>query len=485
MLANLPKELADQGLEYACTDIGNKDRFVRDHKGKVLHIKEMDAWAIWDGSRWQVDNNAAHRLGWQTVRSIYDEAKNCANGQGQRMLSKWALQSQAEAKIRSMLSLSKHALSVSMAEFDTDPYVLNCENGLVDLKSGQLQERTSQDLVMKIANAKFSPDAKCDRWKQFISEIFCGDEELMAWMQKYLGYTISGSVKEEYFLILYGRGRNGKGKLCETLLSVLGDYAKTTDFDMFLSADNGVRKMEAMGSLQGVRFATASETDSTKKWSEALIKRVTGGDTLQGAKLYGQRYEFAPSHKLFFQVNHLPGFKDASVGFKSRLCVVPFDAEFAGEKQDKDLKDQLLAERDGILAWLVEGARLYFSEGLGDRPQAIQRATNQYIEDNDLLSQFLAEVCIHNPERTVSSGKLYEAYQAWCQKNGHQAPVGQKFFKDGMAERGVAWKKTKSGNVFVGYTLRDQPTFLDLARMTGTDEMEMKGQYWGPPPGAI
>lgn len=482
MQSDLPKELADQGLAYACTDIGNKDRFVRDNQDKAMHVREQNAWAVWDGTRWKIDNPAVHQMAWNTVKGIYDEARDCANGLGQAKLSKWAMQSQNEAKIRSMLNLACHALSVSMSEFDTDPHVLNCQNGIVDLKTGKLRKRTPKDLVMKIANASFRPAAKCERWTQFISEIFCGDEELAAWMQRYLGYTLSGSTKEECFLILYGRGRNGKGKLSETLLSIFGDYGKTTEFDMFLSTDGGVRKMEAMGSLQGVRFATASETDSTKRWSEALIKRMTGGDTLQGAKLYGSRYEFQPSHKLFFQVNHLPGFKDATTGFKSRLCVVPFNAEFTGVAQDKNLREQLLSESDGILAWLVEGARLYFAEGLGPKPKAIREATDEYIEDNDVMSQFLEAECDCVDIGTVGSSALYEAYQRWCSSNGHQAPVSQKFFKDGMIERGACWRKTRNGNEFVGYRLKTEHVILDITKKSDeAEEMEMNGRFWGPP----
>jgi len=445
--------LKERGLEYACTDLGNCERLIARSSQDLCYLCDERRWLSWDGSRWRPNKKHSFRAE-QTVKGLYDEARDCKNSQGQRELTDWAKRSQAKSRIDSMMALAAERLSVSVAEFDTDAGLINCNNGLLDLASGELHPHSSDQLAMKIADAAYDKNATCPQWLAFLNEVFSGDAELVSYMQRALGYSLTGETDEHCLFIAYGLGANGKTTLFETVHDILGDYAHMTEFSTFLNTDKSdARKQEAIGRLRGVRMAVASETESTKSWKEAIVKKLTGGDTLTGAKLYGNSYEFSPTHTLWFQANHLPGVKDASHGFWRRVRVVPFNAKFDGAKVDPGLRKKLLIERDGIFAWLVEGARQYYADGLGQPPEACELATSDYRSDNDPLSSFIEERLMRDVSGSASLSSTYEAYQAWCFDEREQ-PTAMNFFSKGMEERGIKKRHTNKGKVFDGYKLK-------------------------------
>ena len=443
-----------------CTDLGNSERMVDRHGSTLRYVYELKTWIEWIDGRWHVVPSPSDQAK-DTVRSIYEEAANCADTSRRQELGSWARQSESEGKIRAMINLASKDLSVSVSKFDTDNDKINCLNGIVDLKTGKLEEHSSERLTMKQAQASLKPDASCSLWLHFLRDVFRGDEELIAYMQRALGYSLTGRINEHCLFVAYGLGSNGKTTLFETVLDVIGDYGRTTEFSSFLATDKpDTRKMEAVGLLRGVRIAVASETDSTKKWNEALVKKLTGGDTLTGTKMYGDQYEFTPTHKLWFQANHLPTAKDASNGFWRRIRIVPFKARFEGKAIDSLLREKLLKERDGIFAWLVEGARLYLSEkGLGELPQAVAEATEDYRSDSDILRQFISDQLEKSEGSRVKFKDTYEAYNDWRIRNGLEVDRGeQKFFTSSMQERGIPSKKTMHGVMFLGYSLKKSTT---------------------------
>jgi len=197
----------------------------------------------------------------------------------------------------------------------------------------------------------------------------------------------------------------------------------------------------------------ASETGSNKRWDEAVGKKLTGGDTLTGAKLHGDSFEFKPTHTLWFLCNHLPSFKDASHGFLRRVRVIPFRAKFEGKAIDPFLRMKLLAERDGIFGRLVDGARDYFRHGLGEVPDAINDATAEYIADNDVLGRFIAECMERVPRTRAGSQETYLVYSEWCRSQS-EIPQDEKFFGRAMEERGIIKKRTSQGMVFEHLALK-------------------------------
>lgn len=449
--------LDELGIKFNITDVGNAERFEARFGKQLKYLPEEKSWLIHDGKRWTTSNaiSAVSNLAVEVVKSIYEEARDCENDMGRFHLGKWAYQSQMKSKIDPMIDLLAKKLSVESNQFDTDPELVNCQNGIVNLRTAELLARTDEHLNRKLANAGYKPQAKCPQWAKFLGEVFLGDGELIQYVQKALGYSLTGHTKEHKLFLAYGLGSNGKTTLIETILELIGDYGRTAEFSNFLGSDKSdVRSKEAVGMLKGVRFATASETDSTKKWNEALLKKITGGDTLIGTHLYGKSFEFKPTHKLWFQANHLPGVKDASHGFWRRIIVIPFKAKFEGSAKVIGLKDKfLIEEREGIFAWLCEGARLYLANGLDDVPTAIAEAISAYNVESDTLGRYLSERFEDEIGGKLNLADVYSDYAEWCQAN-REEPTSMKWFSTAIEERGISKRRMNNGVMITGKRLR-------------------------------
>ncbi|MBA4129895.1 MAG: hypothetical protein C0519_00565 [Hyphomicrobium sp.] len=444
-------ELAHKGLLYPCTDTGNSQRFIDQNKNDIKFIRELKKWVRWDGTRWNLNENEKLTRAKKTAQSIFAEARQCKNTQGQQELYKWAHASQSEGRLNSMLNLSKDELGESLHRFDTDPYAINCKNGLVNLKTGELTPHNPDMLLMKRTRVKYNPSKRCHHWEKFVSEIFNHDTEMVDWIQRALGYSITGSVSEQVFFILHGQGENGKSKLINTICDIVGDYGTITPFDIFQSTGgSNLRGHVAIGDLKGIRFAVASEAGN-EKWDEKVVKTATGGDKLRGAKLYCDYFDFDPTHHLYFLTNRLPAFKDGSHGFKRRIRVVPFMVIFSGEKRDKNIADRF--DPEGVFSWLVEGALRYHEIGLDDTPAIMQEATEDYIMANDTLGVFISDCLVRDIRSQIGASEMYDLYLQWCETSDI-SPDNKNFFPQNMEERGVARKRTNKGQVYTGYRIK-------------------------------
>ena len=445
---------------YPCTDTGNMERFVDQHKDHIRSLGSAKAWLIWDGSRWKpCGYSEAFEYAMKTIYSISDEVEHATSVQEAQVIQKWALTSQSESKTRAMLNMAANhpELLTSASAFDADKMKLNCLNGVVDLTAGKLLERDPNDLHTKLVNVKFDPDAKCPTFDRFLKDVFCHDHELLSWVQRAFGYTMTGSVQEQVLFICYGIGANGKSTLLETISKILGDYSTNVDFELFLTNQKSdVRIMEAVGEMKSIRLALASEVDSTKRFNESLVKRLTGGDTLRGTKLHTGAFQFEPNHKLWFLTNHLPFARDGSHGYWRRIKIIPFDARFEGETLDSTLPDKLWAEREGILAWLVRGAKEWVdtlnrnggNTGLGSC-EAVDKAVQQYRLDNDHTTSFIDE-CLDLEDGVGNLGarELYTTYQSWWRDNLDDEIPSEAIFSRRMEERGLKKRRTKAGYVY-------------------------------------
>ena len=459
------KEEQNKLKEYPCTDTGNMERFVDQHQGYLRSLGTSKAWLVWDRTRWKPSDYAeVFKFALETIQSIKAEVEEAEDFLDAQTLQKWALTSQSEPKMRAMLNMaSNHPLLVSKASFfDKQKTKLNCLNGVVDLETGQLNERTSDDLHTKVIATNFNPQAKCPNFDKFIKEVFGGDGELISWIQRAFGYSLTGSVQEQVLFICYGTGANGKSTLLETISKILGDYSTNADFEMFLSNQKSdVRVMEAVGELKGIRLALASEVDASKRFNESLVKRLTGGDTLRGTRLHMGAFQFEPHHKLWFLCNHIPFARDGSHGFWRRIKVIPFAQQFQGSSLDSSLPDKLWAEREGILAWMVRGAVTWSNElqktnattGLGPC-KAIDQSIEEYRYDNDLSARFIEECLVRgNDFGSVGARELYTAYQSWWLDNSDEDTPTESIFSRRMEERGLKKTRTKAGVVYRGVKL--------------------------------
>jgi len=457
--------MTDSTTIYECTDLGNALRFVDQHSSQLKVIDGSFTWLQWNGQRWELVSAAkAWQAAKATVECIYHEGSNADPNEVMK-LRQWAQVSQSKARMQAMLDLAskQQKMLVQLKDFDCHDLAVNTQSGLFFCNSGRVIPHKMTPMVTKITKASFNRDAQCPRFLQFLDEIFGGDQELITWMQRALGYSILGKTDEQCLFIAYGTGANGKSTLFEVIREVLGDYAKVTDFEIFLTSHKSdVRMLEAVGELAGVRFALASEVDSTKRFSESLIKRLTGGDTLRGTKLRQSSFEFRPQFSLWFLANHLPFAKDGSYGFWRRIKVVPFTRQFTSDRRDPHLQTKLLKERDGILGWLLQGAMDWIrlqeeSPGSGFGPcQAVEDAIKAYREDNDFISQFLEEKVVPLEGSEVPARDLYEAYRNWASAQGDQYELSENLFSRRMAERGLEKRRTKNGHRYKGIAL-DHP----------------------------
>ena len=459
-------ELLDQlGQKFQCNEVGNMERFIEQHKAHVRYLPSRKNWLIWDESRWCIcDRSQIFSLALRSAKDIYDEARDCDNEEGKKKLTSWALKSQNKNRINSMMEMASNHPDIveSFDKFDTNSHHINCLNGIVDLKLGELITRSSDDLVLKQAPVNYFRHKKCKTFDKFLHDIFNGDKELISWMQRAIGYTITGNTSEQCFFLAYGTGANGKSTLFETILDILGDYGRSAEFETFLSKDrSSTRVLEGVGKLQGIRFALASEADSSRRFSEALIKKITGEDTVTGTQLYGSSFEFRPEFKLWLLANHLPIAKDASHGFWRRVKVVPFARRFTTDQIDQNLREKLMQEKEGIVAWCVRGAMNWYKEnqatggrsGIGSCA-AIEEATAIYRSDNDLFSKFL-EACVEQKSGgTIPAQEFYDAYKAWCEKVDEGYPCSQAIFSSRLEERSIIKKRTSSGNVYQDVCLK-------------------------------
>ena len=460
----------DNQNNYDYTDMENMKRFVNQHKDILKSTGSSTSWFIWDGIRWRYEPHdvTAIQKGFITIESIDNEALASLDSLKRQELLKWSKSSQSKHRILSMISMaSKHEdMFVSMASFDKDTHVINCLNGVVDLTNRSLQASSSHRLISKLAKASYNPRAKAPVFNNFINQIFGNDIELIRWVQRAIGYSFTGSVLEQKLFYAYGTGSNGKSTLFEVIMHILSDYSKATDFETFLSKQKSdVRILEAVGELKGVRYALASETDSHVRFSEAIIKKLTGGDTLRGTKLSKSAFEFKPEFKLWFSANHLPYAKDGSFGFWRRIKIIPFNQEFSGPKVDSTLYDQLLKERDGIFKWCVDGAYHWYREleksggktGLGPC-KAIDEATEDYKSENDVLGNFINDNVVVEVGSQVEARDLYNAYTTWANDNSsddYTNPISETFFGKRMVERGLKKTRVTKGYIYVDIKLKN------------------------------
>ncbi len=410
-------------MPFRLTDYGNAERLVYYHGENIRYCEAMKSWFIWDGKRWKADDCLEiERLAKDTVRRIYNEAGNSDNENQRKAIADHAKRSEANNKIQAMVSLARSESGVIIRpnDLDRDGFLLNCENGTIDLRTGELLPHRKTDNITKIIPVNYDKTAECSRWELFLKEIFKDDKDLITFIKYAVGYSLTGSIKEECIFICYGTGRNGKSKLLDTLEFLFGDYGRNVDPSTFEDMKKpGGSASEDIARLKDARFISTIETAEGRRLAENLIKKMTGDRIITARELYQKSFQFEQAYKIWLATNHKPIIRGTDNAIWERIKLIPFEVYFSEEKRDKDLLEKLIAEAPGILNWALEGCLLW--QGMGLYPVTagkVKDATNDYRTEMDLIGEFIKDKCIQKVDVTVSKQFLYNAYSEWCKESG-------------------------------------------------------------------
>lgn len=436
------------------TDLGNAQRLVTAHGASLRYCHAWRRWLIYDGGRWRKDESEEIlRLAKETALSIYTEAANPKLDQEQRKrIADHAKASESESKIRAMVRLARSevGLPISPAKLDASPHLLACTNGTLDLRTGNLRASDPDDLLIQGTEIAFDAEAQCPRWLRFLDEVFDGDADLIDFVHRLVGYSLTGETREHVVAVLHGAGGNGKSVLVETIKRLLGEgLAATAAFESFTQAraDRGPRN--DLARLHGARMVVASESRRGRRLDEATVKQLTGGDTITARYLYGEHFEYRPQFKLWLVTNHRPRVDGGDEAIWRRLRLIPFRVSFAG-REDRTLGADLTTELPGILAWAVRGCLRWQRHGLGSA-SAVEAATSDYRKDEDVFGSFLADRC--EMAGDVEAKILRSEYEAFCREIGEE-PLSANLLGKELAQRGIA-RCGAGGRRYRGVSIRE------------------------------
>ncbi len=403
------------------TDLGNARRFVKQAAGNIRFLTERKKWFCWNGKRWETDRDgAAVRQAKETVRSIYGEAEASLDDNDRKAIARHAIRSESEGKIRAMISLAESEIEIPIyiEDLDRDPWLLNCENGTLNLQTGELQPHKRSDFITKICPVEYDPEAQADLFNSFLGDVL-PDPEVRRYVQKALGYSITGDASLEKLFFPFGPPATGKTTLLSAVEACLGDYAATADFESFLQRERitGAARND-IARLAGKRFVLSVEVADGKKLAESLVNQLTGGDTVAARYLYAESFEFKPQFKLWLAANNRPRVSGPEAALWRRLVQIPFAEVIPEEKRDPAVKARLCeSERAAVFAWLVSGCLLYLAEGL-IAPRAVVALTSDYREESDIIKEFLLSCCFLRNDQQVAKSDLYKGYQLYCSDEG-------------------------------------------------------------------
>ena len=352
-----------------------------------------------------------------------------------------------------LLRMSKD-IKVEDFEMDKDNYLFNTSSQTINLKSNKIKEPGITDLITKRSNFIFDKTAMCPTWNMFLQQIFNQDKELIRFVQKAMGYSLSGDTSEQCLFILWGTGANGKSTFLNVLQQLFGDYATSTGTETFMKKTND--HSNDIARLKGMRLVTTSEVEQGKPLSESLVKQITGEDELTARFLYGEYFSFKPTFKIFMATNHKPRIRGADNGIWRRIKMIPFTVTIPPEQRDKKLTEKLIAENSGILNWLLTGYVMWRKEGLAMEPKAIREANDEYRMDMDVVGTFVNE-CLEidaSLKWRLNNTLLYNTYVKWCTKNNERLQ-SQKWLTMRMSEKGFKRMLSNGERLWLGLVLKD------------------------------
>lgn len=421
---NEPMEIKTETFD----DMGNARRLISASGGNVRYNYTDNKWLLWDGCKWAGDNTGGiFRYADMAVAAMNDEIKLYEEDpEIEEAFKKHMKRSRSHNAKKAMEQEAKHLVPITNSELDRKHHLLNTPGGIVNLKDGVLYPCDPEQYITMSVKCTPAETSDCPRWKQFLEEIFCGDADIIRFIQKAVGYSLTGVASEQCVFFLHGNGSNGKSTFVEILRHLFDSYATN------VQAESIMMRGKASGSassdiarLTGVRFVTSAEPSEGMKINEGLLKQISGEDLVTARKLYGNEFEFTPRFKLWMSTNHKPIIRGTDEGIWRRIRMIPFNASFTGSHKDRNLKYKLVKELPQILRWAIEGCLLWQKEGLVP-PRSIQQATDSYRAEMDVVSAFLEACCVTGQGEEKSS-RLYSAYCKWAEINNEYRMSNTKF----------------------------------------------------------
>lgn len=443
---------------YNMNDTGNSYRMYDLHGEDLRYCYGSNEWFIWKGKIWVIDKTGAiQEFASSTVDSIYKEAESMEDSDFKKKMLKYASSCGQLPKLNNM---SKRLQSIGnipvlMEDFDLNDWILPVQNGTIELKTCELRESKRIDMCSKIANVFYDPAAKCPEFMEFYEQIQ-PNQDTRRYLQKVLGYSLTGDTSEEQVFFNLGNGWNGKNTLMDIIVYILGDFAINIDSKTILTSDTQTSTTDyEVARMKGARLVTASEPEAGKTLNDAQIKKVTNSKALITARrLYQEPFDYYPTHKLFFSANQRPYVKDNTNGTWRRIRIIPFNVKITEDSRDAGLPDRLRAEASGILNWLLEGCKLWQNEGLKMCAE-VELATAEYKADMDIVTEFLNEYTIKGDnENTISNTMLRDQYNEWALIRGYKKLTPQTFSSK-MRERGHEGTIYKGSRVWHNLILKD------------------------------
>ena len=349
------------------------------------------------------------------------------------------------------LAENERGVAVRYTELDADPFLFNCVNGTVDLRTGHLRPHERRDLLTRRAPVVFDPNAACPIWDRFLDRVMGGRADLVTFLQRAVGYSLTADVREQVLFFLHGGGCNGKSTFTRVLMDLLGEYATPGAPDLLMAKHSDAHPTE-LADLFGRRLVVCQEVEAGRAFSEVLVKQLTGGDGIKARRMREDFWEFLPTHKFFIAANHKPVVKGADYAIWRRIRLVPFEVTIGEDEKDPELPAKLAAERSGILRWAVEGCLAWQRSGLGVS-KVVEAATGAYRAEQDAFGDFLEDVCVLGESARSTAKELYIAYERWCLQNGEK-PSSARAFGVRLGERGLTRVKSGSVRLWSGISLK-------------------------------
>lgn len=452
-------------------DLYNAKQLLKEYGAHMRHCAPWKSWLLWNGTYWIKDETGQAQ---QWAISSLETLGKQAIAAHDKSLTAYVSRQFMQSKFSSMLAVAQSMPGIGVLPdiFDLDPWLLNCVNGTLNLRTMLLEPPRQDDHLTKCVPVRYLPDATCPTWERFLWKIMGGstpgaiDEadmgageleerslqdarahRLVQFLQRAIGYTLTGSTQEQCLFFLYGNGSNGKSTFLETLQELLKTYACSTPSDTLMSKERGNDGISNdIARLRGTRFVSSVEIGENRRLNEELIKRLTGQDVMTARFLHAEFFEFKPAFKLFLACNHLPVIRGTDYAIWRRIRIIPFTVKIPEAEQNKELPAQLKEELPGILAWAVRGCQAWQQDGL-QPPDEVMAATTTYRASMDVLGQFLEECCLVDTAIRVKATTLYDAYKRWCDANGERTMTQTAFGKrleeagfTGEKKSGVSWR---------------------------------------------